>query len=60
ASVVENGALVERVGKIINMWEHHQPILNNTNVSNAFVLVQWYKTSTIFPPCPVKFWSENL
>ncbi|KAG8773215.1 hypothetical protein FRC12_002656 [Ceratobasidium sp. 428] len=60
ASVVENGELVERVGEIINMWEHRQPTSCNASVTNAFVLVRWYKASTIFAPRPVKLWMEDF
>lgn len=60
AAVVEQGELVERVGEVIDLWEHHQPTSSHASVSNTFALVRWYKASPIFAPRSVRLWSEDL
>ena len=60
AAVIEGGQLVERVGEIIDLWEHYQPTSPNVSVSNTFALVRWYKASPIFAPRSVRLWSEDL
>ncbi|KAF8607222.1 hypothetical protein BDV93DRAFT_552961 [Ceratobasidium sp. AG-I] len=60
ATVVEEGELVERVGEIIDLWEHCQPISPRATVSNTFALVRWYKASPIFAPRSVRLWTEDL
>lgn len=59
-AVVEEGELVERVGEIIDLWEHHQPTSPHASVSNTFALVRWYKASPTFAPRSVRLWSEDL
>lgn len=60
AAVIEDGGLVERVGEIIDLWEHHQPTSPCASVSSVFALVRWYKASPIFAPRSVKLWTEDL
>ncbi|KAG8714398.1 hypothetical protein FRC08_011975 [Ceratobasidium sp. 394] len=61
ACVVESpGKVAERVGEIIELWEHKQLVSNDTSVSNTFALVRWYKASPIWAPRPVCLWSDKL
>ncbi|KAG8689817.1 hypothetical protein FRC09_012243 [Ceratobasidium sp. 395] len=60
AGVVENGVLVERVGEIVDLWEHKQPVPDGPKVSNTFARVRWYKASTVWAPRSARLWSEKF
>ncbi|KAF8670090.1 hypothetical protein RHS04_08678, partial [Rhizoctonia solani] len=60
AVVMENGQLAERVGEIIDIWEHKQAISSTSSVSNTFVLVRWYKASPIFALRAVRLWTVDF
>ncbi|EUC58638.1 transposase family tnp2 protein, partial [Rhizoctonia solani AG-3 Rhs1AP] len=60
AHTVEEQGIVERVGEIIDLWEHRQLTTGNTLSINTFALVRWYKASTIFRPRPVVLWSNEF
>ncbi|KAG9085922.1 hypothetical protein FRC07_013257, partial [Ceratobasidium sp. 392] len=60
ACVTENGTLVERVGEIIDLWDHVQPTLDGTTVLNTFAHMRWYKASPVFAPRSVKLWTEKF
>jgi hypothetical protein len=64
ARTVEEGNVVERVGEIIDLWEHEYRNLadsDNPDITiNTFALIRWYKTAPIFAPRSVRLWFEEL
>ncbi|CAE6534790.1 unnamed protein product, partial [Rhizoctonia solani] len=66
AQTFESGRTVERVGEIIDIWEHtslyHSGASGEERLTQThkFALVRWYKASPIFLPRPVHLWFEEF
>ncbi|CAE6532296.1 unnamed protein product [Rhizoctonia solani] len=65
ARTFESGVAVERVGEIVDFWEHTSLFHSDETGeeltrSHTFALVRWYKASPIFLPRPVHLWSEKF
>lgn len=60
ASTFENNTVVERVGEILNLWEHKYHPPTGAALVHTFALIRWYKASPIFAPRSVRLWFDEL